>query len=98
MSSETQRVDVLVVMRHSVSALHGAADKGAVLRHYADSLHVAKEAVDELIEAAKLVNGDHSAPHDCYATGPLTGDDYLDLVRCTGCQLAAALARVGDAS
>lgn len=52
-------------------------------------------AIAELIEAAKLVNADHSAPHDCYATGPLTGDPHLDLVRCPGCQLAAAIARVG---
>ena len=98
MNNETQKVDVLAVMRHSVSALHGAADQGAVLRRYAESLHEARETVTELIEAAKLVNGEHSAPHDCYATGPLTGDAYLDLVRCPGCQLAAALARVGGAA
>jgi hypothetical protein len=54
MSAETQKVDVLAVMRHSVSALHGAADKGAVPRRYADSLHEAKEAVACLIEAASL--------------------------------------------
>lgn len=51
--------------------------------------------VSELVEAAKLVNGDHCAPYDCYATGPRTGDPILDLVRCPGCQLAAALQAFG---
>lgn len=47
--------------------------------------------VEALVAAAKRANGDHTAPHDCYATGPSTGDDYLDLVSCPGCELAAAL-------
>ena len=47
--------------------------------------------VGALVAAAKRANGDHTAPHDCYATGPSTGDDYLDLVSCPGCELAAAL-------
>lgn len=51
-------------------------------------------AVAKLIEAAKRANGDHSAPHDCYATGPLTGDPIRDLVSCPGCELAAALANI----
>lgn len=53
-------------------------------------------AVADLVAAAKLVNADHSAPHDCYATGPLTGDPFLDLVRCPGCELAAAIAAMGE--
>lgn len=52
---------------------------------------VAFDAVAELVEAATRANGDHSAPHDCYATGPLTGDPYRDLVECPGCRLRAAL-------
>lgn len=27
----------------------------------------------------------HVSPHDCYATGPKSGDAYHDLVRCPGC-------------
>lgn len=55
----------------------------------------ARAAVAELVEAARRVNGDHVAPHDCYATGPLTGDPVRDLVSCPGCELAAALAKFG---
>ncbi len=29
--------------------------------------------------------GDHFAPNDCYATGPLTGNNYRDLVECPAC-------------
>lgn len=53
----------------------------------------AMPALAELIEAARRANGDHTAPHDCYATGPLTGDPIRDLVSCPGCELAAALAK-----
>ena len=43
---------------------------------------------DELLEALKAARraiGDHHAPEDCYATGPMTGNDYLDLVQCPAC-------------
>lgn len=42
----------------------------------------------------------HDAPHDCYATGPATGEPYTDLVRCPGCpvwkQVVAALRLCGE--
>lgn len=50
------------------------------------------EDVMRLVEAASRANGEHSAPHDCYATGPLTGDFVRDLVLCPGCELVDALA------
>lgn len=90
MNTETQKVDVLEVIK-------GAIKRTSPTSHFNEraNLWATHDAVAELIEAAKLVNADHAAPHDCYATGPLTGDRYLDLIRCPGCQLAAALARVG---
>lgn len=45
-------------------------------------------AAPDLLEAlkiARLAIGEHHAPHDCYATGPLTGNHYLDLVACPAC-------------
>lgn len=53
----------------------------------------ASAAKAALVEAASRANGQHSAPHDCYSTGPLTGDPILDLVACPGCALATAIAR-----
>jgi hypothetical protein len=59
--------------------------------------HAAKQAA--IYEAAPLLLqalhegrraiGDHFAPHDCYATGPLTGDHYRDLVECPACSFIA---------
>lgn len=45
---------------------------------------------DELIEKFRRAIGDHYAPDDCYATGPLTGNDFLDLVQCPACSALAA--------
>lgn len=33
--------------------------------------------------------GDHFAPNDCYATGPVTGDAFRDLVQCPACSFIA---------
>jgi len=62
-------------------------------------------AMGELVEALKegrRAIGDHFAPHDCYATGPLTGDPYRDLVQCPACSFIAAhdavLAKIGGAA
>lgn len=33
--------------------------------------------------------GDHHAPNDCYATGPLTGDSFRDLMQCPACSFIA---------
>jgi len=49
---------------------------------------------DRLLEALKRVVGDHNAPNDCYATGPLTGDTYQDLVACPSCQAESLIAEV----
>lgn len=50
---------------------------------------VAANARAERLEAAlregRRAIGDHNAPNDCYATGPLTGDEYRDLVECPAC-------------
>ena len=38
-----------------------------------------------VLEEGRRAIGDHFAPHDCYATGPLTGDHFRDLVECPAC-------------
>ncbi|HBM28662.1 MAG TPA: hypothetical protein DDZ92_07235 [Halomonas sp.] len=43
-----------------------------------------RELVEALREGRRAI-GEHSAPHDCYATGPLTGDEFIDLVQCPAC-------------
>lgn len=79
-------VDVLAVLSRAIRAEPSMDVEVELMR--------VRAAVAELIEAAQRANGDHVAPHDCYATGPMTGDPILDLVACPGCELSAALARV----
>lgn len=52
----------------------------------------AADAIVNLVEALKegrRAIGDHSAPSDCYATGPVTGNLYRDLVECPACSFIA---------
>ena len=54
-------------------------------------------AVAQLVEALEeglRAIGDHHAPDDCYATGPMTGDPFRDLVQCPACSF---IAMCGDA-
>lgn len=47
-----------------------------------------KELVEALHEGRRAI-GDHFAPNDCYATGPVTGDEFRDLVQCPACSFIA---------
>lgn len=42
-----------------------------------------------VLEEGRRAIGDHFAPNDCYATGPLTGDPIRDLVQCPACSFIA---------
>lgn len=44
--------------------------------------------LDALHEGRRAI-GDHWAPNDCYATGPMTGDPFRDLVQCPACSFIA---------
>ncbi len=48
----------------------------------------APELLAVLHEGRRAI-GDHYAPNDCYATGPLTGDAIRDLVECPACSFIA---------
>ncbi len=43
----------------------------------------------EALKEARRAIGDHYAPNDCYATGPLTGNEFRDLVQCPACSAIA---------
>lgn len=47
-----------------------------------------KHLIEALHEGRRAI-GDHFAPDDCYATGPMTGDEYRDLVQCPACSFIA---------
>ena len=48
-----------------------------------------KAALIEVLREGRRAIGDHSAPDDCYATGPVTGNAYRDLIECPACSFIA---------
>ena len=68
-----------------------AKESLAALTHF---VHV----LCEVASVSKLALGEHCAPGDCYATGPLTGNPIADLVACPGCALQTALAALEKAN
>lgn len=66
-------------------AKHDHAATVAELRAKADAAERRVGELEELMAAARRAIGDHHAPNDCYATGPLTGDEFLDLAQCPAC-------------
>lgn len=56
-----------------------------------DRLERAERDSQRFRSQLERVVGVHNAPNDCYATGPMTGDEYLDLVSCPSCEAVAML-------
>ena len=73
----------------------------AVNRANARLIAAAPDMLEALHEGRRAI-GDHFAPNDCYATGPVTGDPIRDLVECPACSFIAmhdaVLAKIGGAS
>ena len=79
--------DILTRFEPSLSEV---AEIAARHREAAEApLRAEVERLREALHEGKRAIGDHSAPDDCYATGPLTGDDYRDLVECPACSFIA---------
>lgn len=77
----------------SVMTFKGTVDGGKT--HF-DMEYIRKDSALRVIALAKEVLnegvraiGDHNAPSDCYATGPLTGNHIRDLVECPACSSLA---------
>lgn len=64
--------------------------KQQVLNAQADNARLRKQLI--------RVVGDHNPPRDCYATGPMTGNEIEDLVSCPSCEAEVLLAIPTDDS
>lgn len=52
-----------------------------------------RELVEALKEGRRAI-GSHVVPDHCYATGPMTGDSFRDLVECPACSFIGMFDRV----
>ena len=74
----------------SDSTPHNVADLGMLCRTLERQLNSAQQRIKRLEEAVDAYRtaytpDGHVAPHDCFATGPKTGNPIEDLVACPGC-------------
>ena len=74
----------------SDSTPHNVADLGMLCRRLERQLNAANDRIKRLEEAVEAYRtaytpDGHVAPHDCFATGPKTGNPIEDLVACPGC-------------
>lgn len=77
----------------AVATVHAASKKrnepyASIFEANANLIASAPELLAALEEGRRAI-GDHFAPNDCYATGPLTGDEFRDLVQCPACSFIA---------
>jgi len=82
-------VEALISWLDDVGHNHSS---GSVYANAATALRTLQERCKELEAALKegrRAIGDHWAPNDCYATGPMTGDAIRDLVQCPACSFIA---------
>lgn len=89
-----QNADELVIFIKEERAIDQSARREAVedaRKHLAELSASRAEAgrLREALKEARRAIGDHHAPSDCYATGPLTGDPFRDLVQCPACSFIA---------
>jgi len=56
-----------------------------------------EQALLAALREGRRAIGDHFAPNDCYATGPVTGNHFRDLVQCPACSFIAMYDAVVDA-
>ena len=66
----------------------GEPDVGNIHANIRQLAEQRAELLEALAEGRRAI-GDHYAPNDCYATGPLTGDHFRDLVQCPACSFIA---------
>lgn len=66
--------DVIVKLRQQLAA--SDARSSSTIAGLRDALYAYRKA---------YTPDGHSKPHDCFATGPMTGNKFLDYVACPGC-------------
>lgn len=64
------------------------------LKQQRDELQAKCDGLVAALHEGRRAIGDHNAPNDCYATGPLTGNPILDFVQCPACSFIGEYERI----
>ena len=77
----------------AIATVHAASKKrnepyASMFEANANLIAVAPELLAALEEGRRAI-GEHFAPNDCYATGPMTGNEFRDFVQCPACSFIA---------
>jgi len=79
-------VNVLGVLDELVADI---GDTSGTTGHQVEQARAAVAGLMEALHEGRRAIGDHHAPNDCYATGPVTGDSFRDLMECPACAFIA---------
>jgi len=71
--------------KNSLEAIDDMTEAAAALRAQQERI----DALEAVVREGRRAIGEHWAPNDCYATGPMTGDAIHDLVQCPACSFIA---------
>ena len=71
-----------------IERLIGLCDDPGTEQELTLMLSDVRELIDALRDGRRAI-GDHFAPNDCYATGPVTGNIARDLIECPACSFIA---------
>ena len=90
MVSETPRTDAVWELFATDTTLEPDVEFSTLARQLERELNAANQRINRLEEAVEAYRtaytpDGHVAPHDCFATGPKTGNPIEDLVACPGC-------------
>ena len=90
MVSKTPRTDAVWELFATDTTLEPDVEFSGLARQLERELNAANDRIKRLEEAVEAyrtayIPDGHVAPHDCFATGPKTGNPYQDLFACPGC-------------
>ena len=90
MVSKTPRTDAVWELFATDTTLEPDVEFSGLARQLERELNESNQRIKRLEEAVDAYRtaytpDGHVAPHDCFATGPKTGDSIQDLIACPGC-------------
>ena len=96
MKIEELEQQVAALTKENESHVKTIRGQGVLLDASREQLAASQAREQKFRGQLQRVVGSHNPPNDCYATGPLTGNEVEDLVSCPSCEADALLALPAD--